>query len=53
MRFILEIFKDNELLVSGEMMYVHADSRVRKSVPVPQDWREILVRFEKAHPVNV
>jgi len=26
---------------------------VRKSVPVPQDWREILVRFEKAHPVNV
>jgi acyl-CoA thioester hydrolase len=53
MRFVLEIFNDGELLVSGEMMYVHADSRVRKSVPVPQDWREILLRFEKALPVIV
>ena len=27
MRFVLEIFKGDELLVSGEMLYVHADSR--------------------------
>ena len=53
MRFALEIFKGDELLVSGEMMYVHADSRVRKSVPVPQEWREVLIRFEKALPVSV
>ena len=53
MRFVLEIFKGDELLVSGEMMYVHADSRVRKSVPVPQEWRDVLTGFEKALPVNV
>ncbi len=53
MRFVLEIFKGDDLLVSGEMMYVHADSRVRKSVPVPQEWRDVLTGFEKALPVNV
>ncbi len=53
MRFVLEIFKGDELLVSGEMMYVHADSRVRKSVPVPQEWRDVLTGFEKALPVHV
>lgn len=52
MRFVLEIFKGDELLVSGEMMYVHADSRIRKSEPVPQNWRDALVRLEKAHPVK-
>ncbi len=53
MRFVLEIFKGDDLLVSGEMMYVHADSRVRKSVPVPQEWRDVLTGFEKALPVHV
>ncbi len=52
MRLVLEIFKGDELLVSGEMMYVHADSRARKSVPVPEDWRDTLVRFEKSLPVS-
>jgi len=52
MRFVLEIFNGDELLVSGEMMYVHADSRIRKSEPVPQNWRDALVRLEKAHPVK-
>jgi acyl-CoA thioesterase FadM len=28
-------------------MYVYADSRVRKSVPVPDDWRERLMTMEK------
>ena len=53
MRFVLEIYNAEELLVSGEMMYVHADSRVRKSVPVPEDWRNVLIRFEKALPVSI
>ena len=52
MRFTLEIYKGDELLVSGEMMYVHADSRVRKSEPVPSNWREVLVNFEKAEAVR-
>ncbi len=51
MRFVLEIYKDDTLLVSGEMMYVHADSRVRKSVAVPETWRAALITFEKATAV--
>ena len=53
MRFVLEIFKGDELLVSGEMMYVHADSRLRKSEAVPDDWRNVFIRFETGLPVKV
>jgi acyl-CoA thioester hydrolase len=47
MRFCLEIYAGDQLLVSGEMMYVHADSRIRKSEPVPDSWRTILLAFER------
>jgi acyl-CoA thioester hydrolase len=47
MRFILEIYQGDQLLVSGEMMYVYADSRVRKSMPVPDAWRERLMAMKK------
>jgi len=47
MRFCLEIYAVDQLLVSGEMMYVHADSRIRKSEPVPESWRAILLAFER------
>lgn len=52
MRFVLEIYKGDELLISGEMMYVHADSRIRKSEPVPPHWRDVLVSFEKGQAVR-
>ena len=52
MRFILEIYRGDEQLVSGEMTYVYADSRVRKSEPVPQPWRERLVSMEKQRAVG-
>ena len=53
MRFVLEIYKGDELLISGEMMYVHADSRIRKSEPVPQSWRDVLIAYEKGCPVKL
>lgn len=53
MRFVLEIYKGDAMLVSGEMMYVHADSRIRKSEPVPLSWRELLTGFEKKMSVKV
>lgn len=52
MRFVLEIYRSDELLVSGEMTYVYADSRVRKSEPVPGPWRETLQALEKQRPVG-
>jgi acyl-CoA thioester hydrolase len=53
MRFVLEIYNGDELLISGEMMYVHADSRIRKSEPLPQSWRDVLIAFEKGSPVKL
>ncbi len=47
MRVCLEIYAGDQLLVSGGMMYVHADSRIRKSEPVPESWRAILLAFER------
>lgn len=50
MRFVLEIHRGDELLVSGEMTYVYADSRIRKSQPVPEAWRERLATIERLAP---
>ena len=53
MRFVLEIYRGDEQLISGEILYVHADSRVRKSEPVPGSWREVLIGLEKAEAVKI
>ncbi len=50
MRFALEIHRGDELLVSGEMTYVYADSRIRQSRPVPDAWRERLAAVERTAP---
>jgi acyl-CoA thioester hydrolase len=47
MRFVLEIYRGEEPLVSGEMTYVYADSRARKSEPVPDHWRARLHGADK------
>ena len=52
MRFALEIYRGDEQLVSGEMTYVYADSRVRKSEAVPGPWRERLHTIEKQRSVG-
>lgn len=52
MRFVLEIYKDQEMMVSGEMTYVYADSRIRKSEPVPAAWRERLQAFERQRAIE-
>lgn len=51
MRFVLEIYRGDDLLVSGEMTYVYADSRIRKSEPVPAPWREQLSAIDGQHLV--
>ncbi len=51
--FVLEIYRNDELLISGEMLYVHADSRIRKSEPVPAIWRDTLAAFEKGLAVKI
>lgn len=50
MRFVIEIHRGDTHLVSGELFYVYADARARKSVPLPQDWRQTLSEFEARAP---
>jgi acyl-CoA thioester hydrolase len=46
MQFVLEIFRDNTLLVNGEVIYVNADPTTRKATSVPQKLREAIEKFE-------
>jgi len=50
LRFALEIYLGEQPLVSGELVYVYADTAARKGVPVPGEWRAALSRFEKHAP---
>jgi acyl-CoA thioester hydrolase len=49
-RFLLEIYVQNQHLVSGELVYVYADVALRKAVPIPDDWRATIARIEKLAP---
>ena len=48
MQFELAIFRSNERLVSGQLIYVNADSGTRKSLPVPDFLRLAIDGFEEA-----
>lgn len=50
-RFVLEIYRGGEHLISGELIYVYADTAIRKGVQFPESWRTVLARIEKQEPV--
>ncbi|MFZ6849619.1 acyl-CoA thioesterase [Undibacterium sp. RuRC25W] len=56
-QFVLEIFRDGQHLISGELVYVYAgkgaDGVTPKGVPVPLDWREIIGDLEKIKPLGI
>jgi acyl-CoA thioesterase FadM len=47
MRFELAIFREAELLITGELVYVFADSATSTAQPVPAAWRQRLASIEK------
>lgn len=49
-RFLLEIYRGEDRLVSGELVYVYADTTARKGIPLPDGWRATITRFEKYPP---
>mgnify|MGYP006278273875 FL=1 len=51
MRLVIEIYKDDEFLISGELIYVSANSQLRKSVPLPEDWKHKIIAMEKVTPI--
>ena len=46
-QFLFEIHRGEDLLVSGENIYVNADPKTKQSAPVPEILREAIKRFEK------
>jgi acyl-CoA thioester hydrolase len=50
MQFLLEIWRGDEHLVSGELIYVNADPASKKSAPLPQLLREKIIGYERVAP---
>jgi acyl-CoA thioester hydrolase len=50
MRFALGIFRGEERLTSGEVVYVNVDVTTRKPSPWPEELRTAILRFEKIRP---
>ena len=49
-QFLFEIYRDDDLLVTGENIYVNADPKTKQSAPVPDILRNAIKRFEKIDP---
>jgi len=50
LQFVLQIDRGETQLISGELIYVNADTHTRKPAPVPAFLREAIVRFERVPP---
>ena len=50
MLFLLEIWRGDEHLVSGELIYVNADPASKKSVPMPDALRRKMIAYECVAP---
>lgn len=48
--FALGIWRDEQALTTGEVIYVHADSATRRSSPLPTWLRDKIVAFERYAP---
>jgi len=52
MGFVGGIFRDEQLLISSELVYVFADTIAQVSVPVPLRLREIMLGYEACEPMT-
>ena len=48
--FAIELYRANELLVSGSLIYVNADPETRKSAPLPESLKIAFRDFELLSP---
>ena len=52
LQFICAVFRGDDLLVHGELIYVFADPRTQKPKTVPPSLRAVLERFEAGQPIT-
>jgi acyl-CoA thioester hydrolase len=50
MRLALEIHRGDEHLVTGELIYVTADPKTQKPIPIPDTLRTAIIQYEKLAP---
>jgi acyl-CoA thioester hydrolase len=50
MRFALGVWRGDEHLTSGELVYVNADVQTKKSAPWPEPIKQMILRFERTPP---
>ena len=50
MQFLLEIWRGDTHLVSGELIYVNADPASKKSVPLAEPLRQKMIAYERVTP---
>ncbi|HET7786843.1 MAG TPA: thioesterase family protein [Myxococcales bacterium] len=50
MQYLLGIWRGDEHLTSGELVYVHVHLATRKPVPLPEPLRAAILRFERTPP---
>ncbi len=50
MDFTIGIYRDNELLVTGEIVYVRADMDTRRPQSIPQSFRDVIANYETTTP---
>jgi acyl-CoA thioester hydrolase len=48
--FLLGIWRGAEQLTSGELVYVNADLRTRKSAPWPEAFKSAILAYERVRP---
>lgn len=48
--FAIELYREDELLVSGSLIYVNANPETRKSVPLPETLTSAFRDFESVSP---
>jgi acyl-CoA thioester hydrolase len=53
MTFLFEIRRGaDDLLITAELVYVNADPRSKKAVPLPEDLRQRVLGYEKLAPAQ-
>jgi acyl-CoA thioester hydrolase len=50
MTIAIAIFRGEEHLIDGELIYVYADSHAKKSMAIPNAWRERIAQIERVKP---
>ena len=50
MSFVVGIYREDTLLVTGEIVYVHADQQTRRPTPIPETFKIAVRAFEVTAP---